>query len=210
MSNNMERIPVWMKFHHSGFQMSSSIKFEDKIPTHAIILCNGATMFENVLVLNANFEPLNVCGMPRAIGLLFVNKASMVLNGRGVIRTTNNAFPRPSVIRLHYMVKRPRSQVKLTRREIFRRDNFTCQYCGKKSPDLTVDHIVPRHLGGTQTWANVVTACSYCNHRKGGRTLRDARMILRRKPHEPPSSMNYILSRHLREYSEWEPFIIGW
>lgn len=128
-------------------------------------------MAESVLVLNANFEPINVCNLQRAIGLILTNRATLVLNGRGEIRTVNRVFPRPSIIRLQHMVHRPRPKVKLTRREIFRRDNYTCQYCGRHTNDLTVDHVIPRHLGGQHTWTNVVTACAACNHRKGGRTL---------------------------------------
>ena len=167
-------------------------------------------MFSNVLVLNANFEPINVCGMRRAVGLLLCDKATLVLNGRGVIHTCKNSFPRPSVIRLKYMVQRPRPQVKLTRRELFRRDDFTCQYCGKKKPNLTMDHVIPRHLGGKQTWENIVTACAECNHTKGGRTLKEANMKLIKIPKAPPSSVNYIFSCHLSRYQEWGPFIEGW
>jgi 5-methylcytosine-specific restriction endonuclease McrA len=167
-------------------------------------------MFEDVLVLNANFEPINVCGMRRAVGLLLGEKATLVLNGRGVITTSQNTFPRPSVIRLRYMVQRPRPVVKLTRRELFRRDNFTCQYCGKHKSNLTMDHIFPRRLGGTQTWENVVTACAECNHMKGGRTLQESGMRLIAVPRQPPASISYIFSPHLSRYQEWSQFIEGW
>jgi len=168
------------------------------------------SMLEDVLVLNANFEPLNICGMHRAIGMLVCNKASMVLNGRGVIKTAKNAYPRPSVIRLNYMIKRPRPQVKLTRREVFRRDNYTCQYCGRRTSDLTIDHVIPRRLGGQHEWNNVVTACSYCNHKKGGRIPQEANMTLKHQPYEPPASLQYIFAHHLNQYDEWEPFVNGW
>lgn len=163
-----------------------------------------------VLVLNANFEPLNVCDWQRAIGLMMTGKAMLVLNGRGEVQTISASFPKPSIIRLEHMVVRPRPRVKLTRREVFRRDNYTCQYCGKHSLDLTIDHVIPRHLGGKHTWTNVVTACAYCNHRKGGRTLQEASMHLMRAPAEPPASAQYIFGRHLNENAEWEPFINGW
>ncbi len=167
-------------------------------------------MSETVLVLNANFEPINVCHLRRAIGLILTDKATMVENGRGHIQTASAFFPRPSVIRLEKMIHRPRPQVKLTRREIFRRDSYTCQYCGKHTSDLTIDHVLPRHLGGQQVWTNVVAACSLCNHRKGGRTLEEARMTLLHTPKEPPSSAMYIFGRHLKEYAEWEPYLNGW
>ena len=167
-------------------------------------------MDDPVLVLNANFEPIHVCGIHRAIGLILAERASLVMNGRGEIRSVNAAFPRPSIIRLKEMVHKPRPSVKLTRREIFRRDGYTCQYCGKHTLDLTIDHVIPRHLGGPHIWTNVVAACSSCNHRKGGRSLDDSNMKLRHLPVEPPHSAYYIFSRHLKEYGEWEPYLVGW
>lgn len=167
-------------------------------------------MQEPVLVLNANFEPINVCNTRRAIGLVLSGKANLILNGRGVIQTVSRNFPRPSVIRLERMVRRPRPRIKLTKREILRRDNFTCQYCGNNSTYLTIDHVFPRRLGGRHVWENVVAACPACNHRKGGRTIEQAGMRLRQVPREPPSSMVYIFGRHLSENEEWVPFVEGW
>jgi 5-methylcytosine-specific restriction endonuclease McrA len=163
-----------------------------------------------VLVLNANFEPIHVCDVRRAIGLILSDKASLVLNGRGEIKTVSRAYPLPSVIRLEKMVVRPRVRIKLTRREVFRRDNFTCQYCGRHMNDLTIDHVIPRHMGGRHIWTNVVTACAPCNHRKGGRTVEEARMHLLRPAKEPPASASYVFGRHLADFAEWEPFITGW
>jgi 5-methylcytosine-specific restriction endonuclease McrA len=163
-----------------------------------------------VLVLNANFEPINICNTRRAIGLFLTGKAAMVLNGRGYFHTVTQLIPQPSVIRLEHMIHRPRLQVKLTRREVFRRDNFVCQYCGRHASDLTVDHVLPKHLGGEHIWTNVVAACPACNHRKGGRRLEEAHMMLMHRPVEPPSNALYIFGRHLTENGEWEPFINGW
>jgi 5-methylcytosine-specific restriction endonuclease McrA len=163
-----------------------------------------------VLVLNANFEPINVCNTRRAVGLILSGKAGMVMNGRGYIQTVSLPIPRPSVIRLEQMVHRPRPQVKLTRREIFRRDNYTCQYCGRRSGDLTLDHVQPKHLGGEHVWTNVVTACSPCNHRKGGRQLYEVHMELLHFPKEPPASAAYLFARHLDGNEAWEQFITGW
>jgi 5-methylcytosine-specific restriction endonuclease McrA len=163
-----------------------------------------------VLVLNANFEPLNVCNTYRAVALMLNGKASLVLNGRGEIRTVSRAFPRPSIIRLEKMVKRPRPRVKLSKREVMRRDNFTCQYCGKTTPLLTIDHVIPRHLGGQHAWDNLVTACPACNHHKGGRTVEQAHMTLLRRPAEPPASADYLFARHLQDNQDWLPFVDGW
>ena len=167
-------------------------------------------MHAHVLVLNANFEPINVCTLRRALGLILSDRATLVLNGRGKIRSINRVFPAPSVIRLEKMVSRPRPKVKLTRKEIFRRDNYTCQYCGRHTFDLTIDHILPRHRGGQQIWTNVVAACPACNHKKGGRTPDEANMHLLRQPIEPPLSAHYLFGRHLGENADWEPFITGW
>lgn len=165
---------------------------------------------EKVLVLNANFEPIHVCTMERAVGLMLTERATMVLNGRGVIRTAISTFPRPSVIRLQNMVHRPRPAVKLVRREILRRDHYICQYCGKHTPELTVDHVIPRHLDGPHAWWNVVAACPSCNHRKGGHSLEEVSMRLLHIPKEPPPTAEYIYGRHLEENREWEPFLHGW
>jgi 5-methylcytosine-specific restriction endonuclease McrA len=167
-------------------------------------------MYSPVLVLNANFEPLNVCTMRRALGLVLTGRANLVLNGRGEIRTVSRSFPAPSIIQLQRMIKRPHPRVRLTKREILRRDDYTCQYCGQHSPHLTVDHIIPRRLGGDHSWQNLVAACPACNHRKGGRTQEQAQMKLLRPPAEPPASALYLFGRHLKENEEWIPFIQGW
>ncbi len=167
-------------------------------------------MNEPVLVLNANFEPIHVCSTRRAIGLILAGKAGMIANGRGNIRTISKLLPRPSVIRLESQIHRPRPRVKLTRRELFRRDNYTCQYCGKRDFHLTIDHVMPRHLGGKHIWTNLVTACSTCNHRKGGRKVDEAHMHLSRIPKEPPAEAAYIFGKHLSENQEWAQYISGW
>jgi 5-methylcytosine-specific restriction endonuclease McrA len=167
-------------------------------------------MNQAVLVLNANFEPLNVCDMRRALGLILTGKAEMIANGRGYIHTMRQSYPRPSVIRLESMVRRPRPRVKLTKREIFRRDNYTCQYCGRQMPHLTIDHVMPRHRGGQHRWDNLVAACAQCNRSKGGRTAGEANMHLRRGPAEPAATANYLFGRHLAENADWRKYIEGW
>ncbi|MGE5222709.1 MAG: HNH endonuclease [Omnitrophica WOR_2 bacterium] len=167
-------------------------------------------MYAPVLVLNANFEPINVCNTRRAVGLIISGKAMLVLNGRGEIKTVSRSYPRPSIIRLERMVRRPRPRVKLTKREILRRDDYTCQYCGQRSSSLTIDHIIPRHMGGQHCWENLVTACPSCNHRKGGRTIDQAQMRLLHSPKEPPTNAHYIFARHLKDNTEWLPFVDGW
>jgi 5-methylcytosine-specific restriction endonuclease McrA len=163
-----------------------------------------------VLVLNANYEPLNVCTTRRAMGLLLKEKAVLISNGRGFIRTPSTTFLRPSVIRLGYMVHRPRPRVKLTKHEIFQRDNYTCQYCGRQGVRLTIDHLVPRHRGGEHVWTNLVAACEACNRRKGGRSPHEARMHLLRAPFEPSASPAYLYHRYLEANQDWLTFLEGW
>jgi len=163
-----------------------------------------------VLVLNANFEPINVCNTRRAIGMILADRASLVINGRGIIHSIYRDYPRPSVIRLDQMISRPRPRLLLNRREIFRRDNYTCQYCGKHSMILTIDHVIPKHRGGAHIWTNVVAACSSCNHHKGGKAVEEVGMRLMRQPKEPPITAMYLFGHHLQENQEWQEFLSGW
>ena len=148
-------------------------------------------MNSRVLVLNQNYEPLNICNVRRAFVLVFRGKAEVLELLAEPLVGVSQVYPRPSVIKLMYMVKRPRLMVRLSRREIFLRDNHTCQYCGYESRDMTVDHVVPRQRGGRHTWDNVVTACRRCNHRKGARTPADVHMSLIRQPRRP-SPLHYF------------------
>jgi 5-methylcytosine-specific restriction endonuclease McrA len=117
-------------------------------------------MPSNVLVLNQNYEPLNVCNATRAFNLIDRGKAEILEHGSGYLRSPSRQFPLPSVIRLIYLIRRPRPQMRLSRREVFNRDRYTCQYCGRRGQrDLTLDHVMPRHRGGRHTWDNLVTAC---------------------------------------------------
>lgn len=142
--------------------------------------------------------------------LVLTGRAEIILNGRGTIRSSSAEFEIPSVIKLSYMVKRPHPRIPLSKREILRRDNYTCQYCGRKTYTLTLDHVVPRRLGGSHTWENLVAACPACNRRKGGDTLEKINMPLLRQPHEPKPSAVYLFSRHLEQRAEWIQFIEGW
>lgn len=160
-----------------------------------------------VLVLNQNYEPLSVCPVRRAIVLVLRGKAEIVEAGRGVIHSATRSFPLPSVIRLLEFIRRPRPKVRLTRREVFERDGWQCQYCGKHTRDLTLDHVVPRHRGGTHTWENLVSACRACNHRKAGRTPQEARMQLLRQPTKPRVSIYHPFIPYLDGRIEWRKFV---
>ena len=159
-----------------------------------------------VLVLNQNYQPLNVCNARRAIVLIGLGKAEFTENGRGDIHSISQTFPLPAVIRLLRMVKRPLMQRKLSRRAVFLRDDFVCQYCGTETRLLTLDHIKPRSRGGAHIWENVVSACIQCNHRKAGATPVEANMRLLRKP-APPRPDPYSLFHHRKILDEWRQFI---
>ena len=160
-----------------------------------------------VLLLNQNYEPLNVCHARRAIVLLDKGKAEMLENGQGHVRTENKTFDLPSVIRLMYHVRRPLPMRRLTRREAFLRDRFRCQYCGKEGRDLTLDHVVPRVYGGKHEWENVVAACSHCNHRKAGRTPSEAGMKLLTQPRVPVITPYSLFLPYLEVREEWRKFV---
>jgi len=167
-------------------------------------------MIESVLVLNANFEPVHVCDIRRALSLIYTQKAALIQNGRGEFHTVSRSYPIPSIIRLQNMIHRPRPIVQLSRHEILRRDHYTCQYCGKHGGILTIDHIIPKNAGGRHTWTNLVAACISCNHRKAARTPQQAGMELIRLPIQPPTSVFYYFEKYLNENEEWEPFLTGW
>ena len=165
-----------------------------------------------VLVLNQNYEPLNVCNVRRAIVLVIDGKAEILEAHDVTVATASRRFPSPSVIRLVYLIRRPRPRVKLTRREVFIRDGFTCQYCGRQAGDLTIDHVVPRSRGGPHTWDNLVSACKTCNHRKGGKSLGEARMQLKSQPKEPSAGIYYTIERRIDMAinAGWEKFLPGY
>jgi 5-methylcytosine-specific restriction endonuclease McrA len=162
-----------------------------------------------VLVLNQSYEPLNLCRVRRAVVLVFRGKAEVLENSRGEVHSVTQVFFIPSVIRLVYMVKRPHHQRKLTKLEVFNRDHYTCQYCGRRTRELTLDHVIPRGRGGKHSWDNVVSACKVCNCRKGGRTPAEAGMKLIDQPRSPRHDGFCIPYHHRSAYAEWEKYLPG-
>lgn len=163
-----------------------------------------------VLVLNQNYEPLNVCRARRAVVMLWGGKAEVLENNSDIMHSPSVSIRIPSVIRLVYMIKRPRMQRRLSRREVFIRDNYTCQYCGQETRDLTIDHVVPRFLGGEHTWENLASACKSCNQRKAGRPPDKAGMKLRRKPFAPPPGPHYLMYQLPMNHPEWQKYVENW
>lgn len=161
-----------------------------------------------VLVLNYSYEPLNICRVRRAVVLLYQCKAEMVEGDSASVHSAGYTFLVPSVIRLSYMVKRPRPVRRLTRFEIFSRDHYRCQYCGKETRQLTLDHVMPRYRDGGHTWENVVSACIPCNRRKAGRTPKEAGMKLIRPPRCPKDNGSfYIPYQYLQNHKEWLKYL---
>ena len=140
------------------------------------------------LVLNADFRPLSYYPLSLwcwqdAVKSVFLNRVSIVSNYKRKIRSPSFEMNLPSVIALKSFIK-PSDNPNFTRFNVFLRDKFSCQYCGSKN-ELTFDHLLPRSKGGKTDWDNVVTACSSCNVKKGGRLLIHSGMKLNNKPFQP-------------------------
>src|SRR5438105_6195348 len=143
-----------------------------------------------VLVLNATYEPINVCTVRRAVVLLLKEKAEVIERGEWELRSATQTIARPVVIRLVSYVRIPRDthRRKITRRAVFARDDWTCQYCGARS-NLTVDHVIPRSKGGPSSWDNIVASCAPCNRRKGDQLPRQVGMRLLTQPRTPSATV---------------------
>ncbi len=189
----------------------------------------------SVLVLNKHYMAVRIVGAKRAFSLLFRQLAEVVCHeegnfynynfqswcevsqfkrnfepdGQDWVSTVNFYIAVPRIIRLLFYDRLPRNNVKFNRRNIFARDKNHCQYCGKKYPttELSLDHVIPRSMGGKSNWENVVCSCTDCNVKKGGRTPRQANMSLVRKPIKPKK--NPLIHIHLghERYRSWKQFL---
>src|SRR6516162_10063448 len=137
-----------------------------------------------VLVLNASYEPINVCAARRAIVLVLKGVAMMEEADGHCLHAARIVMRVPSVIRLLEYRRIPHQTRALSRKNILLRDRNTCQYCGVvlASGDLTLDHVVPRSRGGSSTWENLVACCHPCNRQKGNQLPGEAGMKLLREP----------------------------
>jgi 5-methylcytosine-specific restriction endonuclease McrA len=162
----------------------------------------------DVLLLNANYEPLNVCNVRRAVSLVLVGKAEILQDSSLCLRTSEREWPAPSIVRMRYQVRRPMPQLRLSRHSILARDCHTCQYCGS-TRDLTIDHVQPRWSGGPHTWDNLVTCCRRCNLKKGDRTPEQAKMKLSRRPRRPQYIPYLSLQKYIRAVrrDDWTLFL---
>lgn len=189
-------------------------KHNSPVPAAAPVLASPsegwAVMHAPVLVLNASYEPINVCAARRAIVLVLKGVAiTEEINGH-VLHSTRLAMRIPSVIRLLEYRRIPHQTRALSRKNILMRDRNTCQYCGTVLPstELTLDHVVPRSRGGVSTWENLVACCYDCNHRKGSHLPAEASMKLMREPR----AFSLHTSRHImrlmgRSDDKWRKYL---
>ncbi|MCK4579698.1 MAG: HNH endonuclease [Candidatus Marinimicrobia bacterium] len=159
-----------------------------------------------VLVLNQAYEPVMVTNAKRAVVLLLLEKAEELVNYNEMIHSTSWEMPLPSIVRLARYIPIQRREVVLTRKNLLKRDNHACQYCGRSSVPLTIDHIIPRQNGGKNSWENLVAACHPCNVRKGNKTPTEALMPLLRTPFKP-SRITYFQKFVRKHQDPWRPYL---
>jgi 5-methylcytosine-specific restriction endonuclease McrA len=163
---------------------------------------------QQVLVLNSSFEPLNVCSVRRAHVLVIKGKAEVLSQAARPLRSAERSFAWPLVVRLLNYVRVPRvAHRRISRRALFARDGWSCQYCGTTGR-LTLDHVIPRSRGGDSVWENVVASCAPCNLRKGDRLPEEAQMHPRVKPRPPaPALFITLAASHIPD--GWQPYLAG-
>lgn len=167
-------------------------------------------MSQSVLVLNSSFEPLHTTSIERAICMIVRGVAVPELTKDVVWRSPKAEFKIPSIIRLTNYINVPTRAYKLSKRNIFIRDNFQCQYCMKHFSQfsLTVDHVLPVSRGGKTTWENLVAACKRCNNRKDNKTPEEAGMPLNNWPKNNTALSHRIILRNLcSKNPDWQPYL---
>ena len=142
-------------------------------------------MDDGVLVLNNNYQPLNITSVQRAIVMLYLGRAHAIETDSRTYHSEKLTMIAPTVVRLHNQVRRPMPVLQISRKSIFARDSHMCQYCGAKHVPLTLDHVTPKDLGGKTEWNNLVCCCTHCNNRKANRRPHQAGMTLRKVPRRP-------------------------
>ncbi|MCA9741129.1 HNH endonuclease [candidate division KSB1 bacterium] len=160
-----------------------------------------------VLVLNRSYEPLGLVSARKAVLLIFLGKVEIIENQPDMfIHSISAAYPLPSILRLLQFAKVHRRKIILSRKNIIKRDNGKCQYCGSSSKPLTVDHVIPKRRGGPDSWENLVCACVSCNNRKGDHTPEQAKMPLLKQPRKP----NHVIFIHqniVKMDERWKPYL---
>jgi len=141
----------------------------------------------DTLLLDQGYQPIKVISWQRAMCMHFVGKVEVLRDHEWVVQTISACYAAPAVVRLLRNLSSRPLHVRFSRENVYLRDNHRCQYCGLRCGprDLTLDHVVPRSLGGKTTWRNVVTACVSCNRRKGRESPEAVGMRLRSVPNKP-------------------------
>lgn len=160
----------------------------------------------NILVLNADSQPLNVTTLQRGFNLVWKGKAEVVkYDADSPIKSSVGTYKRPLVIRLMRFVYIPFKKIPLSRQNIFRRDGHKCGYCGSNK-DLTIDHIFPKSKGGKNSWKNLVTCCKKCNYKKDDMTTKEAGMKLLVKTYMPTFTQ-FIDGMKYEHRATWEEYL---
>ncbi len=158
---------------------------------------------ERVLVLNADYTPLNVTSSQKGFKLVFKGKAEIVKSSESPIIAGYQNFVRPLIIRLFKYVKFRVRNIRVNRHRIYRRDGGECVYCGS-TKQLTLDHVIPKSKGGSNEWTNLVTCCHKCNLHKADRTPQEAGMTLRKKPYEPSLFIDVVYNSLERVWEDYK------
>ena len=159
-----------------------------------------------VLVLNQNYHPLLVCSARRAILLVCLGKVEVIEKYRETVHSPSVVIPLPSVVKLDKFIKVKENNIVLSRKNILKRDRHQCQYCGRRSLPMTLDHVVPKERGGPESWDNLVCCCHACNRSKGNRTPDEAGKKLLRYP-KKPTRIHYIRQFIKRDQCAWRPYL---
>ena len=178
---------------------------------------------KRALVLNKVWNPIQLTDVKNALILLFKGSAKVICtetfqpyafddwlnvppNGNGFIQTARLRISVPEVILLSTYDKIPMLNPLFSKRNVLKRDKYTCQYCGAQTKDLTIDHVLPKSRGGQTSWENVATACQPCNHKKADKTPEEAGLILKRVPAKPQLDVMTVLRKSASNPS-WKKFL---
>ncbi|WP_157605959.1 HNH endonuclease [Schlesneria paludicola] len=205
-----------------------------------------AMLSRQTLVLNRNWQPVGVASVARSLTLVAAERARIVdpadfqqhtwadwakripQDDELFVQSVTSRIRVPEVITLTEYDRVPTNTVTFSRRNIYKRDRYTCQYCGRhsrfigvdnrdsqaeRSPrheclrteDLTIDHVLPRSRGGTSVWENCVLACLECNLRKADRTPAEAHMPLQKVPTRP--TWKPLYAQHDVRIGSWSKFL---
>ena len=158
---------------------------------------------EKVLVLNADYTPLNVTSLKKGFKLVIKGKAEVLKEQEIPIVTSYKTYVRPLIIRLLQYVKYRMRSIRVNRNRIYKRDGHQCVYCGSNR-HLTIDHVIPKSRGGSNDWMNLVTCCNKCNVYKSDRTPEEANMTLKKKPYIPSVFSDVIYSSIEKIWEEFK------